>query len=338
MYSAGIRTLVAALLVCAWAAHAEEPLAADAAMLEADGLQVSSAFVKKVEAAWIKEQKAADPDFEIEDLPTFRREICEKQLQVLLMERFVKVNKLTADAKIAEKRLEEFKSMLQSQGIAYERYLACMAKSDEEFRRANNDMVALEQHLETVVTEKDVDQFIKDFGRQIAARRCSHILYMYKSGAESPATRTKDEAKKLAEDALAKLKAGGDFEQLARDGSECPSRAVGGDLEWNGQEGQLVKAFSDALYKLEKIGDLSPIVETDYGYHIIKLTGLRTEAELRPQIKAQLVQERLEQFMEQLLEETRTKMKYDDKLLGVPEKKPKPDAKGETKTPEAKTE
>jgi hypothetical protein len=73
-----------------------------------------------------------------------------------------------------------------------------------------------------------------------------------------------------AEETLAELKAGADFAALAMERSTGPSAPSGGDLGWF-QRGQMVEPFEDAAFALEK-GEISEIVETEFGFHIIKLT------------------------------------------------------------------
>ena len=85
--------------------------------------------------------------------------------------------------------------------------------------------------------------------------RASHIL-----------VQTEEEAKDL----LAKIKEGADFGELAKEHSLCPSKRDGGDLSFFGR-GMMVKPFEDAAFELE-VGQVSEPVETQFGWHLIKLT------------------------------------------------------------------
>ncbi|MDR3248982.1 MAG: peptidyl-prolyl cis-trans isomerase [Treponema sp.] len=86
--------------------------------------------------------------------------------------------------------------------------------------------------------------------------RASHIL-------------VKDRA--LAEDLLKKVKQGSPFESLAREYSTCPSKSKGGDLGWFGP-GSMVAPFESAVKRLSP-GSVGDVVQTQFGYHIIKCTG-----------------------------------------------------------------
>lgn len=75
----------------------------------------------------------------------------------------------------------------------------------------------------------------------------------------------------LAQELLRRIKQGGRFEDLAREYSTCPSKSKGGDLGWFGP-GKMVPAFEDACKRLSP-GGIGPLVQTQFGTHIIKLTG-----------------------------------------------------------------
>ena len=101
--------------------------------------------------------------------------------------------------------------------------------------------------------------------------RASHILLMYAGSERSTATRSKDEALTQIKAIQTEIAGGGDFAALAQQHSDCPSGKSGGDLGPFGR-GQMVKAFEETTFALE-VGALSDVVETPFGYHLIKRTG-----------------------------------------------------------------
>ncbi len=114
---------------------------------------------------------------------------------------------------------------------------------------------------------------------QPAQTRARHIL-LAKAGSD---------ALQKAKDLLAQLRAGASFEELAKTQStDQGSAARGGDLGFFGA-GKMVQPFEDALNKLSKPGDLSEPVESEFGYHIIRLEerrekGRQPYAEVRDQL------------------------------------------------------
>ena len=101
--------------------------------------------------------------------------------------------------------------------------------------------------------------------------QASHILLMYDGSDRSTATRSKDEAKELIEKLKTELDGEADFAELAKKHSDCPSGATGGDLGMFGK-GQMVPAFEQTAFSMD-VGATSDVVETSFGYHLIKRTG-----------------------------------------------------------------
>ena len=111
--------------------------------------------------------------------------------------------------------------------------------------------------------EQNRDQFVSPLQRQ-----SSHILL-----AASP--EGDDEVLARANELVARLDAGEDFAALAGEFSEDPgSASLGGDLGWN-ERGVFVPEFEEALFGLEEVGRYTAPVQTQFGYHIIRLDGLR---------------------------------------------------------------
>ena len=120
-------------------------------------------------------------------------------------------------------------------------------------------------------------------------RRASHILIA--AGKDAPAA-DKATAKAKAEKILAQLrKSPNEFAKLAKENSQDPGSAErGGDLDFFGK-GMMVKPFEEAAYALKE-GDISEIVQSDFGFHIIRLTALKA-ATTRPlsEVKANITDE-----------------------------------------------
>jgi len=107
--------------------------------------------------------------------------------------------------------------------------------------------------------------------------RASHLLVKHR-GSRRPSSWKEEKVTRTKEEAIAKLEGfrqrivnGEDFAKLAEQESECGSHERGGDLGWFGP-GQMQQAFEDGTKNL-KVGELSGIIDSDSGVHIILRTG-----------------------------------------------------------------
>ena len=101
--------------------------------------------------------------------------------------------------------------------------------------------------------------------------RASHILLMYEGSMRSSASRSKQDAQQQIDQIKQQLDGGADFGDLAKQHSDCPSGRDGGDLGAFGK-GQMVGEFEQAAFSLD-VGGTSGVVETPFGFHVIKRTG-----------------------------------------------------------------
>ncbi len=145
--------------------------------------------------------------------------------------------------------------------------------------------------------------------------RASHILI-------SAAKQTDTEARVLAESILKRLKAGEDFAVLAKQFSADEATASkGGDLGTFSRTRRFVPAFLEASFNLKKLNELSPLVKTQFGYHIIKLTedhrGLKNNRQfLLRQLNNEKRRAAYQNMLTRLKETTPIKVNY-ARLQGV---------------------
>jgi peptidyl-prolyl cis-trans isomerase D len=158
------------------------------------------------------------------------------------------------------------------------------------------------------VTEADLKAYYEQNASrytQAEERRARHILV--KAEKEMPAAE-REQARAKAEKLLAEVRAQpGSFAAVAKANSDDPgSAAQGGDLDFFGR-GAMVKPFEDAVFAM-KPGEISPLIETDFGYHIIQLTELRggdkrafdaVRGEIETEVRRSLAQRRYAEAAEQ---------------------------------------
>ena len=229
----------------------------------------------------------------------------------MLVEKTLLEQKLASQkVTIADKQsMEDIEKIAKQQNLTMEDVPAEIAK----FGMTMDDLkgqILMKLQMDTLIEkemkEKDItDEDIKTFydkNPQYFERaeevQASHILVKLE---ENATPEQKAEARKKIEELQKKVKDGGDFAELAKANSNCPSSERGGDLGSFGR-GQMVPEFENAAFTME-VGQVSDIIETRFGYHLIKKTG-HTKAEktdldeVKDQIKQYLTQQKRSEFWE----------------------------------------
>jgi len=187
------------------------------------------------------------------------------------------------------------------------------------------DLASIEKTI--TLNEQDVKTYFEQNQERLSnnvERRASHILIA--AGKDSPVAE-REKAKTLAQGLRDTLqKSPQQFAELAKKHSQDPGSAgKGGDLDFFGR-GAMVKAFEDAAFSLKK-GEISPLVETEFGYHIIQITDIKTpqlqsfaqaraglESELRRDQARKKFAESAEQFTNLVYEQSDSLKPVADKL------------------------
>ena len=189
-----------------------------------------------------------------------------------------------ADAQEPNMTVEEYLKTVQATG----KTLA--AFRDEVKKQIGWDKVAANYIAgKTDVTEEEAKTYYtehEDVFKTPELVRASHILIRPLDMSDPNA---KAEAKSRAEDLLKQLREGADFAELAMDYSDDESSIHGGDLGYFQEAGKYERPFAKAAFALD-VNQISDIVETSFGYHIIKVTDRKPEEKLTfEQIKDSLI-------------------------------------------------
>lgn len=213
-----------------------------------------------------------------------------------LLDRLIAVRDQQRDVQTLSIKPADFTSKITADAAAlkayYDAHVSAYTTPEQakvEYVVLSGDSLAASQTVTPEELKSYYESNIARF-RTDEQRRASHILISApKDGKEADRKAAKDKATKLLEDLRKHPET---FADVAKKQSQDPGSAEkGGDLGFMGR-GALVKPFEDAMYAL-KDGQISDVVETDYGYHIIKLTGIKAaetqplEA-VRPELEAEL--------------------------------------------------
>jgi len=162
---------------------------------------------------------------------------------------------------------------------------------------------ALEKNV--AVTEEDI-LAVYDQDKTASVR---HILLLTQGKSDS----AKQEIRTKMEEILAKAKAGEDFAELAKEYTEDPGSKSNGGLYENFEKGRMVKPFEDAAFSIP-IGELSDVVETQYGFHILKVIDRQKETrpleEVREEITSVLERDKRNEAYNNFMENLKSEMKY----------------------------
>lgn len=272
--------------------------------------------------------RRVSPDQANQMLPMLQRQALENLINRQLLQQAAKREKLEVAPEAVEERVTTISAQFPSPEMLKER-LAAVGISEETFRQQITQTLEIEKlldihtPLEAEVTGEEVETFYtsnpNNF-REPERVQTSHILISI--GPEDTDEQKEQKRQRLAE-IKTKIEEGADFAEMAREHSACPSGSKGGDLGLFGR-GQMVKPFEEVAFTLPT-GAVSDIVETQFGYHLIKVTDHQEARvipveEAREKIENFLKNQRREQLIIQYLGELRNKaeIKYAEGFQPLP--------------------
>jgi peptidyl-prolyl cis-trans isomerase C len=300
-------------------AAAPQPLAPD--KIPAVVAKVNGAPIQKGELLKTAEQVHSQMMPNMPETADFYRRVLDNLVARELLLQEAKASGITASDDEVKKQLAELKGRFPSPE-KFQEELKKEGMTEAELTQRARDAFVVQKLVESKVVGdiKVSDQEIKAFydqnQKQMERPERVHARHILVSVPKGATAEQKQQARAKAEGILAKVKAGGDFAKLAQESSDDPgSKQRGGDLGWF-SHGQMVPAFDTATFALKKANDLAPVVETDYGFHVIQLVehqdaGVMPLAEVKDNIAKFLTQKQQQEKVQDHIKALRAKGKVE---------------------------
>ena len=272
-----------------------------------------------------KQSAQLPPKFAEQYATQLRDQYIEQTIRRILLDEKVKQANIVITDEQVTSTIQEIAAG-QKEPLTVEQFKQKLAEYGQSFDTVKEDLrrgLARNQFMETQwagkinVTEEDAQKYYQENTKQFETPeqvRASHILIKPEFidpnvDPNADPNEAKAVAKTKTEDLLKQLKDGADFAELAKIHSTCPSAPKGGDLGFF-PRGQTTPAFENVAFELE-IGKISEIVETEYGYHIIKVTEHKDASttsfeQAKEDIIQQLIQTKQSELAEEYIESLKT--------------------------------
>ena len=234
-----------------------------------------------------------------------------------LLSQEVKARGVTGDEQVVAEEIKKIRSRFQTEdeftkALAAQQMTADRLKTEMQTQLGINKLMESEASGASPVTDTDVKDFYDKNPERFKKPeqvRASHILF--KTEGDEAA---KKKARASAESVLKQAKSGKDFAALAKEHSSDGSAQQGGDLGFFVKE-QMVAEFSNAAFAMQP-GQISDIVESQFGYHIIKVTERKAPEpvaldQVSPQVKQFLTQQRQKERADTFMKQLRSKAKIE---------------------------
>jgi peptidyl-prolyl cis-trans isomerase C len=249
----------------------------------------------------------------------FYRNVLDRMIGQRLLEAEAKSAGVTVTDEEVKSQVDKLRHQFKSEED-FKKELAREGMSEAQLMEEARKGFTLQKFVETKIASqvKVSDEQIQTFYNQnqdkLQQPERMHLRHILIKVDPKATPEDKKKAKEKADAILARIKAGEDFGKLARESSEDPgSKDNGGDLSWVSR-GQTVPPFEKAAMALQKPNDISPVVESQFGDHIIQLierkaAGVVPLLDVKENIASFLKNKEIQQRLENHVKELREKNK-----------------------------
>lgn len=308
----------------------------DALLVTVNGIEIrESQILEKLQPQLDKVAQQANP----EQLKQYKQQLMQGTVEKIIIETLldqkveaanITISDEEVDAKLQEMAnsqqpplsMDDFKALVEAYGQSFDE-IKVSIKRGLTYQKVMEDKWGDKEN----VTEQEVKDYysknIKQFETPEQVRASHILLKVDSSDPTADLEKIKQAAKEKTQLLLGQIKAGADFAELAKEHSTCPSAAKGGDLGMFGR-GRMVPPFERVAFELEP-GQVSDVVETRFGYHIIKVTDRQEASTLKfDEVKENLVNVLKKQKQQKLAQEYIMELKAEADIVYAPGREPMP--------------
>jgi parvulin-like peptidyl-prolyl isomerase len=244
-------------------------------------------------------------------MPTQPTEVQRRQMQMealeflideRVMQQFMRKNGPAVDPKDVVKQLADLESGLKSQAKTMQDFYRETGLSDAQLRTNIGNRLQREGFVKARLTEANVKRYYeenREFFDQVTVQASHIVLRVPPTGTESERQAARAKLQAVRQEIVSgKI----DFAEAAKKYSQCPSAPRGGDIGYFPRKWAVDEAFARVAFGL-KVGEISDVVQTDYGFHLIKATDRKKEGpgsdfeKIKEEVRETAAQEMLETLL-----------------------------------------
>ncbi len=245
-----------------------------------DGEEIKKDFLLKQISTMDEQFKKFKNSVNLSQKKEIAKNLLQNHIKSKLIEKELSKSDFDIDSKDVEKEIISYKKKFKDEE-EFQKFLKFHKLTEEKLRSEiilklkTNIFIEKEVTNKIKVSEESILKYYNENKGEFLEKEQVKVKHILVKSSENDSKESQEIAFEKAKKISAKLKKGESFEDLAKTESETSLKATGGDLGWL-SKGRMIKEFEEAAFKLNK-GEISDIVKTTFGYHIIKVEDKKNE-------------------------------------------------------------
>ncbi len=238
---------------------------------------------KKITQGDIANRLGTFRNADTETLNTIKQEILDQLITDILLEEFIDKQGLVVAPEEIAREVNQIRSNItgnqKDSGQSLEKVLAAIGSNMDEFKKSIKHSLALGKYFNNKIDDRTLEKYFdgnKSLFNGESVKVCHILIDTRDMKTQEELSHTLEQIKSIKRE----IDSGAAFDEMAKKYSNCPSAQNGGDLGFIQRKGNLAKSFLDTAFSL-RTGQVSDPVQTEFGYHLIKVTEKKEGANIK---------------------------------------------------------